>query len=94
MKKIRGVLLLIFFLCSGWAGAQSFEFDVSSFEISQIDSCLFLLLYFCFPIEENGVSITLEKILFYSMVALKMAMSAYLTTLLMGKHALLKTMSP
>ncbi len=38
MKKIRGVLLLIFFLCSGWAGAQSFEFDVSSFEISQIDS--------------------------------------------------------
>ena len=38
MKKIKGVLLLIFFLCSGWAGAQSFEFDVSSFEISQIDS--------------------------------------------------------
>jgi len=38
MKKTWVVLLLIFFLWSGWAGAQTFEFDVSSSEASQIDS--------------------------------------------------------
>ena len=38
MKKVGGVLLLIFFLVNSVVGAQTFQFEVSSSEMSRIDS--------------------------------------------------------